>query len=424
MDDESVELRRRAVELADGGWTRTAISRELGRSREWVRTWLGRYEDEGDAGLFDRSRRPGTSPTRLSETVVDKIIAVRHCLETDRFANSGPDAIAAEIERQGLLERVPSVSSIKRVLSKADLVRPYRKRRRSNKSVLGLPKVTSPGVWQQADWVQDRHLEGGIRFSSLQIADVGSHLMSADQHPRRTLLAAARQLTEVAWPHLSIPLAMGTDNAFSKTSHRDNPWTIWVRVLLMFGVEVIISPPNSLGFTNHVEAVNWLWQDRTINRYRYDSLEALRADNVGFVVWANTRRAVLNPQECGTRYPAEYVAAHTRQLRWPPPGFSLDDYLSTDDTNQIPITRGRVTFLRYVDAAHNISIANSPWPVSTTLRPGVLVVAAINTTTGQLEIRHQGELITRHDYPTPPASIDPYHPAATQGLLDHLPRMS
>lgn len=89
-------------------------------------------------------------------------------------------------------------------------------------STLGLPQVTSPGVWQQSDWVQYRYLAGGIRFSSLEIADVGSHMMSSAPHRRRTLLGAVRQLTDKAWPQMSIPLAMGTDNASSKTSHRNN----------------------------------------------------------------------------------------------------------------------------------------------------------------------------------------------------------
>jgi hypothetical protein len=401
-----------------------AVARELGRSREWVRIWLARFEAEGDAGLADRSTRPHTSPNRLGVETIDEILRVRGLLETDRFANSGPKAIEAEIERRAVLGRVPSVSSIKRVLSEADLSRPYRKRRRSPGSVLGLPKVTVPGVWQQTDWVQDRQLTGGIRFSSLQISDLGSHMMSSAQHLRRILLAAVRQLTEQAWPHMSIPQAMGTDNAFSKTSHPNNPWTIWIRVLLMFGVEAIISPPNSLGFNNHIEAVNWLWQDRTINRYYYTNLDELAADTIGFVEWANTRRAILDLKECGTRYPTEYVASASSRLRWPPSGFSIDDYLDATNTPHLPLTRGRVTFLRYVDTHHTISIANTPWSVPASLPTGILVVAAINTATGHLEIRHQGELITRHDYPTPPTSIDPYHPATNQGLLDHLPTMS
>ena len=240
--DGGYELRRRAVELDAEGWRPGAIAAELGRSREWVRKWVHRYRTEGDSGLLERSRRPRSMPSRLEEHVRGQVISVREALSKDRHANVGPKAIHDEIERLGWIGWVPSLASIKRILSEEDLTRPYRKRRRLTGATLGLPKLFLPGIWQQADWVQDRHLEGGIRFSSLQIGDVGSHAMSSDQHLRRTVYAAAGQVTEQAWPTLSIPYAMGTDNAFSKTTHRDNPWTLWVKTLLMFGVEAIISP--------------------------------------------------------------------------------------------------------------------------------------------------------------------------------------
>lgn len=424
MAVDGVELRRRAVELAGRGWKPSAIGRELGCSRQWVHKWLRRFAAEGEAGLLNRSRRPHVIGNRLDDSAVAEVLAVRDLLEADRFASVGPEAIAAEIERRGIVGRDPSLSSIKRILTSSGRSRPYRRRRRSSRSLLGLPEVTTPGVWQQADWVQDRMLSGGIRFSSLQISDVGSHMISSAQHPARTLMVAVRQLTEQAWPAMSIPLALSTDNAFSKTTHRDNPWTMWIRVLLMFGVEAIVSPPNSLGFTNHAEAVNWLWQDRTINRHRYGDLDDLAADTPGFEHWANHRRPILDPQICGTRYPAEYVDRLAATLRWVPPGFDIGDYLDNTGTLRIPLTRGRVTFLRHVSRDHTINIAHTNWPVPNSLTIGVLVVAAINTATGHLEIRHHGELVHRSDYPTSPATIDAYHPIPKHGLLDHLPTMS
>lgn len=139
-----------------------------------------------DVGLVGRPRRPRTNPTRLPRAVVDEIITVRCLLCADRFANCGPEAIVGEIERRALLETLPSVSSIKRVRAANNLSRRYLRRGRSNTFTLGPPKVTSPGVWQQSEWVQDRYLRGGIRFSSLQISDVGSHMMPSARHQRRT----------------------------------------------------------------------------------------------------------------------------------------------------------------------------------------------------------------------------------------------
>lgn len=415
------ELRLRAVELAGTGWKSAAIGRELDRSPRWVRKWVRRFETEGDAGLMDRSRRPVCSPSRLDDTVRSEILRLRDELEKDRHANVGAKAIRAKMQRTGTVAEIPSVASIKRILNHAGVARSYRTKRRSTGSILGLPAMVRGGIWQQADWIQDRYLPGAIKYQSLQISDVGSHMVSSGQHRRRTIYNAVWQLINRAWPTMSIPYATGTDNAFARSSHRDNPWTLWVKILLMFGVEVIVSPPNTLGFTNHVENINGLWQDRTINRWRYNTLDELRADTKLFLDWANNERAILNEDIFGTPYPAEHIANITGQLRWLPNGFDLDTYIGPGGANTLPIAQGRVTFLRHIDEHHTITIVQNHWAVPASLPQGALVVAGINTATGQLTIRHQGDIIAQHRYPMTPATINPIHPTTQTGLLDHLP---
>lgn len=420
MDNE-YGRRLRAVELADAGWKSAAIGRELDRSPRWVRKWVRRFESEGETGLEDRSRRPKRSPNRLGDTVRGEILRVRAALEKHRHANVGAIAIRAKMQRSGTVAEIPSVASIKRVLTDADVTRQYRKKRRSTGSILGLPTVTRGGIWQQADWIQDRWLPGGVKYQSLQISDVGSDMVSLDQYYRRTVYNAVGHLISQAWPTMSIPYATGTDNAFARSSHPDNPWTLWVKILLMFGVEPIVSPPNTLGFTNHVENINGLWQDRTINRWHYDTVEELRADSKLFVDWANNERAILDEDIFDTPYPAEHVAAITNQLRWLPDGFDLDTYIGSGGTNTLPMAKGRVTFLRHIDEHHTITIVQHHWHVPASLPQGTLVVAGIDTATGQLTIRHQGDTVARHRYPMKPAVVDPIHPTAQTGLLDHLP---
>ncbi len=419
--DNEYELRLRAVELADMGWKTTAIARELDRSSRWVRKWIRRYETDAEDGLEDRSRRPKRSPSRLDDTVRSEILRIRGELKSHRHANVGAKAIRARMRRDGGVREIPSIASIKRVLKDAGVTRAYRTKRRSTKSILGLPTVTRGGIWQQADWVQDRWLEGAIKYQSLQISDTGSDMVSSDQYYHRTIYNAVRHLIDQAWPIMSIPYATGTDNAFARSSHLDIPWTLWVKILLMFGVEVIISPPNTLGFTNHVENINGLWQDRTINRWHYNTLDELRADTALFVDWANNERAILNEDIYATQYPAEHVTNIEDQLRWLPDGFDLDAYIGPGGTNTLPIAKGRVTFLRHVDEHHTITIAQHHWPVPDSLPQGVLLVAGIDTASRQLTIRHQGDIAARHRYPMKPATLDPIHPATQTGLLDQLP---
>lgn len=415
--DSEVERRQRAVELVGEGVSKTEAAHRVGRSRQWVDKWVKRFAVDGDTGLEDRSRIPVRQPTKTPDDVIDKVLETRRRLEADPVANVGALTIVSELELAGF-DQVPSVATIERILHTAGVTRPRVRRERSGNG-LPLPTVTTPGIWQQADWIQDRWLEGGIRFNSLQISDVGSHGVTAGQYAKRTMLNAVTLLVETAWPALSIPQAMGIDNAFSATTHPNNPFTAWIRACLYFGVEAIISPPGVVGWTNHVEAVNNEWQRKTIWVERYDSLDALRAGSNRAVRWLNTRRPVLDPTICGTRYPADYIAANRHQLRWPPT-FTITDHLDRRGTLQIPLAAGRVTFLRHIDEAHTIRIAHNDWPVPDTLPVGGLVTATITTADQHLVIRRQGQTISRSTYPISQPVTDPYYPPADHSLLHHV----
>ena len=51
--------------VLDEGWTVTAASQAAGVSRRTAYKWIGRFKDEGPAGLLDRSSRPHRSPRAM-----------------------------------------------------------------------------------------------------------------------------------------------------------------------------------------------------------------------------------------------------------------------------------------------------------------------------------------------------------------------
>ena len=73
------------------GLSKAHIAAAMGHSRKCVRTWIARYEAEGEIGLHDRSSRPHTMPTRTPSVVEDQIVALR------RLQRCGPDVIGAEL---------------------------------------------------------------------------------------------------------------------------------------------------------------------------------------------------------------------------------------------------------------------------------------------------------------------------------------
>ena len=416
--ESEVDRRREAIRLViDDGVGKADVGTRVGRSRQWVNKWLRKYQTHGDDGLIDGSRAPKTQPTKTPPDVVARVLEIRDRLDDDPVANVGALTILSELEDEHLTP-IPSLRTIERILHTAGVTRKRAKRQRTGNK-LPLPVVTTPGVWQQADWVQDRYLEGGIKFNSLQIADVGSHGVAAGQYLNRTLLNAVTFLVETAWPFLSIPQAMGIDNAFSSTTHPNNPFTNWVLACLYFGVEVLVSPPGVVGWTNHVEAVNNEWQRKTIWATHFDSLDALRSGSKRAVGWLNTRRAVLDPDRCGTRHPADYITANQHLLRWPPT-FTIADHLDRKGNLHVPLAAGRITFVRHVTEHRTIRIAHVDWPVSNSIPIGALVTATITTDNQRLEIRRQGEPVKRYNYPINHPIVDPYYPPATQSLLHHV----
>jgi transposase InsO family protein len=87
----TVHGRKLIVARHAAGWPKAHIAAAMGISRKCVRTWIIRFENEGEAGLQDRSSRPHTRPTRTPVEVEDRIVATR------TQERRGPDWIGAEL---------------------------------------------------------------------------------------------------------------------------------------------------------------------------------------------------------------------------------------------------------------------------------------------------------------------------------------
>ena len=133
----------------------TAAAAEVGLSRGYLQRLLRRCREGGLEALEPRSRRPRTSPGRIPEAVRERIVALRTEL-TAQGLDAGPVTIVWHLEREGL--RVPSDSTIRRVLHAAGLVVPEpRKRPRSSWHRF---EATMPNELWQSD-VTHWHLADG-----------------------------------------------------------------------------------------------------------------------------------------------------------------------------------------------------------------------------------------------------------------------
>jgi transposase InsO family protein len=105
----NVHGRRLLIDRIQQGRPIAHVADELGISRQTAYKWWARWRHEGDAGLWDRSSRPRSCPTRTPARVERRVLALR------QRTKLGPARIG------GILEVAPS--TVHRVLVRAGLNR-------------------------------------------------------------------------------------------------------------------------------------------------------------------------------------------------------------------------------------------------------------------------------------------------------------
>ncbi|HSL25693.1 MAG TPA: hypothetical protein VLA54_05360 [Acidimicrobiia bacterium] len=124
----------------------------------------------------------------------------------------GAVAIAWELRRLGLWP-VPEPWTINRILAAEGLTRP--RRRQARYEAKGVPYPwTLPGgagVGHQSDLLGPRHLDGGVRFSVLNIIDIGSHRVATEIIERLWPPGLAAALV-ASWHRLGPPRIVQLDN--------------------------------------------------------------------------------------------------------------------------------------------------------------------------------------------------------------------
>jgi transposase InsO family protein len=155
----------------------TAAAAEYGFSRRHLQRLLARYREGGLDALEPRSRRPKSIPIATPEGVRRRVLELRSQLSSDGL-DAGPVTIAWHLEREGL--RVPSTSTIRRILNQAGLISPEpRKRPRSSYVRF---EMAQPNEMWQSDFIHWR-LADGTEVEILNwLDDHSRYLLSCTVH--------------------------------------------------------------------------------------------------------------------------------------------------------------------------------------------------------------------------------------------------
>lgn len=140
-----VQQKKRAIDLVHAGVPVTEVARCFGKSRQCLHKWLRRYEEEGEAGLEERSRAPHHPANAVCVQMKRRILRRKRY-----YPNDGARVIQDWLLGEELSEPVPAVSTVHRILDEAGKVE---RRRRPRTPVLTpkkpkWPKPTAPNdLW-------------------------------------------------------------------------------------------------------------------------------------------------------------------------------------------------------------------------------------------------------------------------------------
>jgi hypothetical protein len=365
------QLRRRAIRLTLQGRSRQAVLARIGRSPAWLSKWLRRFNQLGWQGLRSRSRSPLHFSARYSHHTRQVVVATRQRLQKRRISLSGPQAIQDELRQIQLLRRVPSLATIKRILHDAHLIhRPKTPKR----GYFPQPRPSSTYVLHAMDWTA-RYLRGGAKLFVFHTVDVQTHALTQTLHTDKPG-ATVRAHALTAWQTLGLPdgLQLDNDAAFNGGYKVPRVFGAFVRLCLYIGIEPIFLPVGEPKRNSVVERLHGLWSQTFWRTHRFDSLAAVRRAAPQFMQFYTHR---YHPPALLGATPGQAQEQVTRRQLTAAEVALLP--------SELPLTAGRVHFLRLVSAQGQITLLNETWSVGKRLA-GHYVWATINTARRRLLI--------------------------------------
>jgi len=165
------------------GRSKSEVARDYKVSRYWVQQLVKRYEREGEAAFTPRSRRPHSNPRAIGLELEDRIVRLRKDL-AKRGLDAGAETIRVhlqrDLQRDPALGRVPSTSTIWRILTRRGFVTPQPKKRPKGAGTRFCAEM--PNERWQADITHWRLADG----TDVEILNI------EDDHSRLDLLSKAR----------------------------------------------------------------------------------------------------------------------------------------------------------------------------------------------------------------------------------------
>lgn len=354
--DERTErrLRRKAIRWLSLGKKPREVLKRVGRSRTWLAKWRTRFGNEGATGLRGQTRRPHTHPRAWASAMRRLIVQTRKRLKTAPAGLIGARAIRHELRHLMPRRPLPSETTIYRVLRQTgEVAAPLV----DDAVYFPAPSEEVDSSLDALDWTC-RYLAGGTKvyaFHTLNLRTRALHQTLARNKEGQT--AQAHVLD--AWQSQGIPrfLQLDNDAVFCGGYRVERVIGQFTRLCLYVGTELIFLPFAEPQHNGQVEQLNGLWSGPAFwERHRFGCFGHVCRQSARFVEWYmhHYRPPALKGATPAQRQRSEHRPRLTSPLRHALPA-------------TLPITAGRVHFIRHVQPDGTIRILNELWHVPKSL---------------------------------------------------------
>lgn len=374
---QEIEYRRLAFKLFEQGKSVAQILRRIPRSRSWLFKWRERFQRDGWKALDSLSKAPNNSPQQHSEDLVELVLRIRDRLEKSDVGLIGPRQIQDEIKRKKLVKSPPSLASIKRWLKEAEYTGACEPCDES--AYYPTFQATDELAILSCDWIA-RYLTGGKKVFVFHTINLRTHELAQTIRADKSASSAYEHLLE-AFSILGLPdfLQIDNDAAFTGLGRTKPVFGRIIRLLLYLGIEAIFIPPGEPKRNYIVERANGIWAKSFWEKDRFSSLREVERKSPKFLDWYET---YAPPSLKGKTVKQAAAEQHLTKLR---------ARQIAQIPTELPLTAGRLHFIRRVEASGEINILKEQWKVSKTVS-GDYAWATLDLKKKELLIYHRHSL--------------------------------
>jgi transposase InsO family protein len=379
--------RRWAVVRVEAGAPVTAVAMALGRSRDWVYTWLTRARSGDPAWVQDRSHRPTHLARLTSAEVVEAVSLVRLSLYNHGLL-CGAQNIRWELEELSVAP-LPSVRTINRILAREGLT--HRRTGRYTPKGTPYPALVASTVNQvhQVDYIGPCHLRGPVRFWSLNTVDLATARCALEPVGSRAGQATVEALW-ATWHRLGLPAHVQVDNemVFYGSPAHPRGMGLLIRLCLGQGIEPWFIPLREPWRNGVVEKFNDHYRSKFLARVDVPEAAALRPAHLAFEQRHNSRYRYT---KLGGQTPLSALQRAGQPLRFP----------TAEPAPRVPLPKpktGCYHLVRFIRSDRRLDIFGERCLLPPEAEYAY-VVATVNVAQQRLRVTLGADLITELPYP-------------------------